>query len=600
MNAGTYWLWQQLATSDALPDEALPAVAEALCSPSLAPYGIDGRGEEWRTKALAESLPVLLRRVARPGPRRQLLQQADDKQLAELAAEGVVVAADLPTILRTRRPTPGLVIGLARHPDQIDTAISLLPGMHDTDLEAVISDWDPNRYLYRPDAEPAPPIPPVFFDAVLEHALTSLVRLLANPHHEDWKFAQRVDRGLPHEFGDGAAWRILATCPDRWHDLVAHPALGTAIQHLLLDQAEVEARRNRMMAFSRRPLTQDTDESPAEKPEPEPALDFALLRACLPALCLPEMAELPRPGVSARHRLHHIAKRVRHNPRLTSIAATQLQETTEECVRRGRLLSPLHNDEREHRAFAIAEDLALLSTNATHLAKACALLATVEQPAVVSSSPRPLPARITADTDLHSPVRLLEHHYQHRRVAALTALADNPHTPRTAVTETLSTLHPLELAWIVHQNDVADWLHTAAAALAPVDGNEAVLRLLTDEELDRHPDPAAVLQSWLDAPESEGFWSRRDVYRAVLDSRHHTLHHLRQVPADEILTHNEPALALPHLLAHCGNQPKRWKALLRALDYGPTDEQITFGELLDSIHDLAPARGSSPTAKADG
>lgn len=347
-----------------------------------------------------------------------------------------------------------------------------------------------------------------------------------------------------------------------------------------------------MMASSSFNLTQDTDDGPTEQPEPEPALDTALLRACLPALCLPEMAGLPKPSVTARYRLHHIADRVRHNLRLTDIAATQLQAAADECVRRGRLLSPPRNDDHKHRAIAIAEDLALLSINPAHLAKACALLSTLEQPAVVSTPPSPRLARITADTDLLSPVRLLEHNYQHRRVAALTALSGNPHTPRTAVTDTLPALHPLELAWLGHQNDIPAWLHTAAAALAPADDNEAVLRLLTDDELDRHPDPAAILQSWLDAPESEGFWSHRDVHRAVLNSRHHTLDHLRQLPADEILTRNEPHLALPYLLALCGTQPQRWTALLKALDYGPTDEKITFGQLLDSIQ--APALGAAP------
>ncbi|MFD9506841.1 hypothetical protein [Streptomyces mirabilis] len=125
--------------------------------------------------------------------------------------------------------------------------------------------------------------------------------------------------------------------------------------------------------------------------------------------------------------------------------------------------------------------------------------------------------------------------HQHWRVAALTALAGDPHTPRTAVTETVPAQHPLELAWICHQNDAPDWLQSAAAALAPSDGNEAVLRLLTDDELERHR-PAAVLQSWLDAPETEGVWTDREVYRAVLDSHHHTLH---------------------HLLAECGTQPER-------------------------------------------
>ncbi|MGW1504494.1 hypothetical protein ACWCQW_39470 [Streptomyces mirabilis] len=146
------------------------------------------------------------------------------------------------------------------------------------------------------------------------------------------------------------------------------------------------------------------------------------------------------------------------------------------------------------------------------------------------------PATAQGRTRLLTPVRLLESHYQHRRVAALIALAGNPHTPRTAVTE---------LAWICHQDNLPDRLHTAATALAPADGNEAVLRLLTDDELDHHPEPGAVLQSWLDAPETEGVWTDREVYRAVLNSRHHTRHHLRQLPADEVLDSVQAPLPRP-------------------------------------------------------
>ncbi|MCT2589826.1 hypothetical protein LHJ74_07845 [Streptomyces sp. N2-109] len=215
----------------------------------------------------------------------------------------------------------------------------------------------------------------------------------------------------------------------------------------------------------------------------------------------------------------------------------------------------------------------------------------MEQPAVVASPPSPRLAHFTSGTDLNSPVRLLETHFQHRRAAALTALASNPHTPRTAVTDTLPALHPLELAWISHQHNAADWLHTAAAALAPADDNEAVLRLLTDDELDRQPDPAAVLQSWLDAPESEAVWTSDEVYRAILKSRHHTTEHLRQLPADEVLTHNETDIAVPHLLTRCGTQTERWNTLLTALDYGPTDDKITYGQLLDTVQ--APAAAST-------
>ncbi|MDV9173619.1 hypothetical protein R6V09_26405 [Streptomyces sp. W16] len=117
-----------------------------------------------------------------------------------------------------------------------------------------------------------------------------------------------------------------------------------------------------------------------------------------------------------------------------------------------------------------------------------------------------------------------------------------------------------------------------------------MLRLLTDDELDQQPDPAAVLQSWLDAPEREGVWTDQKVYRAVLNSRHHTVDHLRQLPADEVLTHSKPHLALPHLLTQCATEPARWNTLLTVLDYGPTDKKITFGELLDSVQSACPTQ----------
>ncbi|MFF7600848.1 hypothetical protein [Streptomyces mirabilis] len=103
--------------------------------------------------------------------------------------------------------------------------------------------------------------------------------------------------------------------------------------------------------------------------------------------------------------------------------------------------------------------------------------------------------------------------YQHWRVAALTALAGNPHTPRTAVTETLPALHPLELAWICHQDD------------AP-----------TGCKQPRRPSPCPTCSP----------------------VRH---------PAGT------------------------WNALRKSLDYGPTDEEITFAQLLDSIQ--APSPGAS-------
>ncbi|WP_331726553.1 hypothetical protein [Streptomyces sp. NBC_00280] len=593
VNARTLPLWQQLAVTEELPDEALPSVIEALCTTSRDLYGVDNRGDEWGKDAFAAVSALVQRTSDQPALRRRLLEHADDKQIAELADQGAVTNADLPVILGTRRPTPGLIIGLARHPGQVADAIDLLAQLHDTDVERVVNDWDPNRHTFEPP--PFPPVPPALFDAVLEHVLAPLARLLQNPgRHESWDISERAGIGLPHEFGEGPGWRILATCPHRWPALVEHPALGTAVQHLLLDHAEAEARRTRLLESAGDHLTHSMQDPRPDRPDPAPALDTSLLQACLPALCLPEMAALPKPSVTARHRLHRIATRVRYNPGLMDLAAEHLHAAAEECVRRGRLLTPprVTKDDYRRTSLTVVEDLAQISANSTHLKRACALLTALEPPAVVSAPPSPRLARITEGTDLNSPVRLLERNSQHRRVAALLVLAGNPHTPHTAVTETLPTLHPLELAWILRQEGVPAWVITAAAALAPANEDEAVLRLLTDDELDQHPDPGAVLQSWLDSPATSGVWSEREVYRAVLDSRHHTLHHLRHLPADEVLARTEPHLALPHLLIQCGAHPERWEALLKALDYGPTgDEKITFGEFLDRVQ--APSASAS-------
>ncbi|MER7928606.1 hypothetical protein ABTY96_36580 [Streptomyces sp. NPDC096057] len=59
--------------------------------------------EERRTKALADALPALRSRVTHPGLRRHLLQQARDNQLAELADQGVVLAAAGEQATRRRR-----------------------------------------------------------------------------------------------------------------------------------------------------------------------------------------------------------------------------------------------------------------------------------------------------------------------------------------------------------------------------------------------------------------------------------------------------------------------------------------------------------------
>ncbi|WP_372411113.1 hypothetical protein [Streptomyces luteireticuli] len=563
--------------SDELPDAALPSVIEALCAVSHSWYGTDSQGEEWRKRALREAVPALLSRTTDPELRGRLLEQTDGQQVADLVETGVVTAGDLPAILRTHRVSRELVVGLARHTGQVDAAISLLPLLNDTDIEYIVTGWD--LYQYRSEKSSVPPMPRALFDAVLERSLTPLASALLTPEEcDDWT----RPFGWSSRLGDGLDWRILATCPERWHELIGHPTLGPAVRHLLLDQAELEAHRRHLQASTSVFPDDETGERgiPAEPP---PALDEDLLRACLPALCLPELTELPKPSVTGRHRLHHIAERVRRNPRLADMAAEELHAVADACVRRGRLLASPRKSTPDHQTLSLVEDLALLSNNSGHLAKACALLAVLEQPKVVSVPPDPRWAHINDDADLDSPARLLQRNHQHHRAEALVALAGNPRTPRTAVTELLPTLHPLELAWISHQDGAPDWLRTTAADLTPAEEGDGVLRLLTDDELDRLADPAAVLQSWLDAPETEGVLSRNDVYHAVLRSRHRTMDHLRQMPADRVLTWDEPNLPMPILIARCGGAPERWDALLQALDFSHDDEMISFGQLLDAL-----------------
>ncbi|MFF7412030.1 hypothetical protein [Streptomyces lydicus] len=110
-----------------------------------------------------------------------------------------------------------------------------------------------------------------------------------------------------------------------------------------------------------------------------------------------------------------------------------------------------------------------------------------------------------------------------------------------------------------------------------------MVRLLDDDELGKHPDPAAVLQSWLDSPATSEILSRSEVYRAVGKSRYRTLEHLRQIPADEVLARHEPEVALQILLDACGRSAGRWEALAAAMTFDYDDEKITFGELLDSL-----------------
>ncbi|WP_446447259.1 hypothetical protein [Streptomyces hydrogenans] len=290
-----------------------------------------------------------------------------------------MTATDVPAILRHRRAWAGLVSALARHPGQVAAAIALLPRLSGYEVEQVVRFWDPDRFTRTEADAPAPPVPQELFDAVLEACLAPLAAFLLHPEPEKgWAAVSDFSTDWSLDLtGHSGGWEMLARCPERWAELAAHPTLGAAVQHLLLDQAGTQALKDtRLRAAGADP---DSEEPPAD---PAPALSEELLLACLPALCLPELSH-------------------------------------------GRLLSPPEKQDGDYdfdgRILHLAEDLALLSAPPDHLAGACAQLAGLEQPAVVSPAPSRTLVRVIAnsDPDHDRPARVLERHNEHRRVQAL-------------------------------------------------------------------------------------------------------------------------------------------------------------------------------------
>ncbi|MEU9545317.1 hypothetical protein [Streptomyces mirabilis] len=281
---------------------------EALCAPARAihdVYDVYDRREEWRKKAFADALPALLRRTTDPALRRRPLEQADDGQFADLAGQGVVTAADLPAILSTHRPTPGLVTGLARHPGQVDDAIGLLRHLHDTDLERVVSEWNPRRY--RADTEAFPPVPP----ALSMQCWSTPSR----PAPASWTTSASTRGGRSPSAPAWACPTSSAKAP------LAHPR---HLPRTLARTGRPSHARHGRAASPPGPRRSGARPQPSEGGyrqllpharhrgdseedlEPGLSLDAGLLEACLPALCPPEMAGLPKPSVTARHRLHHV------------------------------------------------------------------------------------------------------------------------------------------------------------------------------------------------------------------------------------------------------------------------------------------------------
>ncbi|MFJ3176560.1 hypothetical protein ACIPJK_38180 [Streptomyces roseus] len=363
------------------------------------------------------------------------------------------------------------------------------------------------------------------------------------------------------EMGGRSAWATLAPCPERWVELVTHPTLGAAVQHLLLDQAEIQAAEDaRTRTAGYLPGEDPDEELPAA--EPAPALSEKLLLACLPALCLPELADLPNPQVTTRRTLHHIARRVDTNPCLAHLARGEA-----------------HGLRVRRTGAAPRRVPGPPQRQPDHLAGACAQLAALDQPAVVSHPPsrtliRVFDGSLPADHD--HPARLLERHNEQRRAEILAALAANPHTPHAAVTGALNMLHPAVPGGGGRRpgprgrrrrcTDAAGRRRTGQAPRPR--GRPAVLALLPRHR--RHPLPLRGLPGPGQIPAP------------------HAGAPVCQIPADEILSRSEPEIALTILLEHCGHSTGRWEALAAAMTFNYDDARVTFGELLDSL-DGAPA-----------
>ncbi|MFF4475366.1 hypothetical protein ACFYZ3_38170 [Streptomyces sp. NPDC001599] len=434
-------------------------------------------------------------------------------------------------------------------------------------MEQVVRSWDPDRYTRTEADAPAPPVPPELFDAVPEACLTPLAAYLLHPEPEEgWEAVSDFSKDWSLDLAGHSGWAMLARCPERWSELATHPTLGAAVQHLLLDHAETQALKDSRLRA--------TDPDGAELPaDPAPALSENLLRACLPALCLPELAGLPNPQVTARRTLHHIANRVRSNPRLADLAADQLHAAADALVTRGQLLTWSDRQEDDHefdgRVLRLAEDPALLSTPrpprrvlrpARQAGSAGRRLPHAEpdfDPRPRQYRPRPRPPGPAPGTPLRAPPRPGSD--RPRRQPAHPARSCRGRLGRAAPCRTGPDRREGRRPRLVQKADRPDWFLAAAAAIpVPEDEDDGVVRLVDDDELGKHPDPAAVLQSWLDSPATGEILSRSEVYRAVAKSRYRTLEHLRQIPADEVLANHEPDVALTILLDRCGRSTDRW------------------------------------------
>ncbi|MGW6206281.1 hypothetical protein ACWF9B_21890 [Streptomyces sp. NPDC055089] len=172
------------------------------------------------------------------------------------------------------------------------------------------------------------------------------------------------------ELGGRSAWAMLAKWPEWWAELVAPPTLGAAAQHLLLDQADTQAREDaRTHAVGYLPGEADPSEE-LSAAEPAPAVSEELL------LALPELADLSNPGSDrpqdpAPHRLPGRQQPAPGRPRRRAAAIGRRHGGSPRPTA-APAREAAHGYEFDGRVRRLAEDLGLLSANPEHLAGACA------------------------------------------------------------------------------------------------------------------------------------------------------------------------------------------------------------------------------------
>ncbi|WP_338933155.1 hypothetical protein WEB32_34180 [Streptomyces netropsis] len=527
---------------------ALPAVIQALARPVPPRKDVAGRGERRRLEAFAQSLPHLMpRTMASPGLRARLIHASSPDQIVAMAATGTVTVNDLAAITARRRVWPELITALAAHPHQVEQAAELLDHLGAEDLENVLARWgDVHRAVLS-----APSIPAPLVEAICHRLAAPLAADLAAP-----QTALDGIRRIANGNGDRPAdcedilWRILDAHPRQWLSLAADAFFGQVVCHMLLEHA------------------------------PTQWLDDALLSACLPAATCPELTDTSQPVLAARERLRRIGHRARQHPRLLTLIPDTLHAAATDSVTRGQPLHYTHQTDGVPGILRTIEDLATVGADPQQLTLATELLAKLPGPLLVTGLPRLTPTAWHNPYD-DEPHRLLERHYQHCRAQALVRIASNPATPSSAVTAALTALHPAELTWIRLCPDTPLWCARAAAAL-PAPPDLGIVRILTDTELNAHPDPASTLQSWLDTRLCVDTWVYDDICSAVLRSRHRTPAILRQLSARHVLTQGPPPVAAQLMLKACGSDPSRWSTLLDQLE-SPLEDETTFGQLADQI-----------------